>query len=163
MFGAPCKLEAHADAALRAAVEIDRIARERLPADLEIGIGLHSGEVVAGNIGGGGRLDFTVIGDPVNTAARIESATRTTGDRVLFSGETKRRLLGFESPIAERPAVRLKGKSSVLDLYAPGVQSRPQDERPSQPHDHEAGGEDHERERERPQGAVERLGEALGR
>ena len=163
VFGAPCKLEAHADAALRAAVEIDRLARERLPADLEIGIGLHSGEVVAGNVGGGGRLDFTVIGDPVNTAARIESATRTTGDRVLFSGETKRRLLGIESPVAERPAVRLKGKSAVLDLYAPGVQSRRQNERASQSHDHEAGGKDHEREREHPQGAVERLGEALGR
>lgn len=125
VFGAPRKLDAHADAAVHAAIEIDRLARDRLP-ELRIGIGLHSGEVVAGNVGGGGRLDFTVIGDPVNTAARIESATRTTPDRVLLSAETKERLLGTELPIVERPAVQLKGKSSRVTLYAPAVDGRRQ-------------------------------------
>ena len=50
--------------------------RSSFQGDLEIGIGIDSGTVIAGNVGGGGRLDFTVIGDAVNTAARIETATR---------------------------------------------------------------------------------------
>jgi adenylate cyclase len=161
VFGAPCKLDAHADAALRAAIEIDRLARERLP-DLRIGIGLHSGEVVAGNVGGGGRLDFTVIGDPVNTAARIESATRTAADRVLLSAETMARLLGTELPVVERPAVLLKGKSSPVTLYAPGINGRREASRESsEPHDHESRGEQHERNSERTERSIERLGELL--
>jgi PAS domain S-box-containing protein len=160
VFGAPCKLDAHADAALRAALEIDRLAGELLPDEVQIGIGLHSGEVVAGSVGGGGRLDFTVIGDPVNTAARIESATRTTGDCILFSAATNERLLGMEIPIVERSAVLLKGKSSPLPLYAPGVcEPRRSRASASEPEDHEAGREQDEGERHRSEGAVERPGE----
>jgi PAS domain S-box-containing protein len=160
VFGAPCELDGHADAALRAALEIDRMARDELPGGLEIGIGLHSGEVVAGNVGGGGRLDFTVIGDPVNTAARIESATRKTGDRILLSGATNERLLGTEVPITERAAVLLKGKSSPLALYAPVIGDPRQNGRClSEPQDHEAGGEQHQGERDRLKGAVQGLGE----
>jgi adenylate cyclase len=151
VFGAPCRLDLHADAALRSALEIDRLARELLAGELEIGIGLHSGEVVAGNVGGGGRLDFTVIGDPVNTAARIESATRITGDPILFSAATNERLLGVETPVVARPSVRLKGKSAPLALYAAG----------SKPHDHDSGGEQHERGRERAEGTVERTCERV--
>jgi PAS domain S-box-containing protein len=130
VFGAAGKLEAHADAAVRAALEIDRKARDVLPDGFEIGIGIHSGEVIAGNVGGGGRLDFTVIGDAVNTAARIEAATRQTGDRILFSGETRERLLALEVPIVERPSVHVKGKRSPVALYAPGTCTREQGERP---------------------------------
>ena len=147
VFGAPCRLDAHADAALKSALEIQRLTLELLGDELEIGIGLHSGEVVAGNVGGGGRLDFTVIGDPVNTAARIEGATRTTGDPILFSAATNDRLLGVETPIVARPAVRLKGKSAPLALYAPG----------SKPQEHEPGGEQHERNGKRAERAVERM------
>src|ERR1700755_2049066 len=46
---------------------------------LRVGIGVNSGRAVVGTIGGGGRRDFTVIGDAVNTAARVEAATRLTG------------------------------------------------------------------------------------
>jgi PAS domain S-box-containing protein len=120
VFGATGRLEAHADAAVRAALEIERRARDGLDG-LEIGIGIHTGEVVAGNVGGGGRLDFTVIGDAVNTAARIEAATRQTGDRILFSGDTRERLLALEIPLVERPTVQVKGKRSPVALYAPAM------------------------------------------
>ena len=60
--------------------------------ELEIGIGLNSGTVVAGNVGGGGRLEFSVMGDAVNVASRIEAATRETGDSLLLSEDTAERL-----------------------------------------------------------------------
>src|SRR5207249_1419078 len=85
---------------------------------LAIGIGVNSGPVVAGTIGGGGRLDFTVIGDPVNTAARVEAATRTTGDQVLITEATLKQLLSADGWV-ERPAVPLKGKTEPVRLFAP--------------------------------------------
>jgi class 3 adenylate cyclase len=75
---------------------------------------------VVGTIGGGGRLDFTVIGDAVNTAARVESATRQTGDDVLITSETQARLQSPDGQWLERPPIPLKGKSQAVRLYAPG-------------------------------------------
>src|SRR5207244_4178301 len=63
VFGAPRRFEDHAERALTAALEIGRSVREQLSGQLEIGIGLNTGPVVAGNVGGGGRLEFSVIGD----------------------------------------------------------------------------------------------------
>jgi adenylate cyclase len=86
---------------------------------VRVGIGVNSGSVMVGTIGGGGRRDFTVIGDPVNTAARVEAATRQTGDDVLIT-ETTLRALGPEAEgFEERPAVPLKGKAAAVRLYAP--------------------------------------------
>jgi adenylate cyclase len=74
---------------------------------------------VAGNVGGGGRLEFSVIGDAVNVAARVEAATRQTGDRVLVSEETLRRAADPTVNFERRPGVALKGKSEPVDLFAP--------------------------------------------
>ena len=116
VFGAPDRHADHAARAVAAAREIARLVRES--GELEIGIGVNSGRVVAGTIGGGGRRDFTVIGDPVNTAARVEAATRVTGDDILIT-ETTLRALGAEADgFEERPAVPLKGKAAAVRLYA---------------------------------------------
>ena len=116
VFGAPERHADHAARAVAAAREIARLVRES--GELEIGIGVNSGRVVAGTIGGGGRRDFTVIGDPVNTAARVEAATRVTGDDILIT-ETTLRALGAEADgFEERPAVPLKGKAAAVRLYA---------------------------------------------
>jgi class 3 adenylate cyclase len=53
--------------------------------DLRIGIGINTGVVIAGTIGGGGKLEFTLIGDAVNVAARVEQLTNTTGDTILLT------------------------------------------------------------------------------
>jgi adenylate cyclase len=123
VFGAPQRLEHHADQALRAAIEIQAAVAEEFKAELEIGIGLNSGTVVAGNVGGGGRFEFSVIGDAVNVAARVEVATRETGDVILVAGRTRELLREPPVQLAERPEVALKGKREAVPLYAPD--SRP--------------------------------------
>jgi len=119
VFGAPERHPDHADRAVAAALEIAAAVRERYGEELRVGLGVNSGSVVVGTIGGGGRLDFTVIGDTVNTAARVESATRETGDDVLVTGETRARLTRAHTDWQERPPVPLKGKSESIALFAP--------------------------------------------
>ncbi len=125
VFGAPAHQPDHADLALDAAAAIARAAAERFQGDLEIGIGIDSGKVIAGNVGGGGRLDFTVIGDAVNTAARIETATRETGDVILFSEHTARRLRRDGRQIVARTPVSMKGKRNHVALYALDPEAHP--------------------------------------
>jgi adenylate cyclase len=119
VFGAPRSLRDHANRAVRAALEIDESAREHFKGDLEIGIGIDSGTVVAGNVGGGGRFDFTVIGNAVNVAAGVEAATRRTDDTILITEHAKLALRQPEVAWEERPAVPLKGKPEGVVLYAP--------------------------------------------
>ena len=119
VFGAPGRLLDHADRALETALEIQRELETDGPSELRIGIGLNSGTVVAGNIGGAGRLEFTIIGDAVNTAARVEAATRQTGDTILISERTKQ-LLHHPPALTERTDVVLRGKTETVRLYAPG-------------------------------------------
>jgi adenylate cyclase len=75
VFGAPRRQEEHADQALAVSLEIAAAVEEEFEDRLSIGVGLNSGLVVAGNVGGAGRLEFSVIGDAVNVAARVEAAT----------------------------------------------------------------------------------------
>jgi adenylate cyclase len=120
VFGAPRPAADHADRALAAALEVcDAVPRE-LGDKLAIGVGLNSGRVISGSIGGAGRLDYSVIGDPVNVAARVEAATRETGDAILLSESTKD-LLRDDYELSERPGIALKGKSEPVTLYAPAA------------------------------------------
>jgi adenylate cyclase len=118
VFGAPERLDDHADRAVAAALQIATQVRDHFGGELAVGLGVNTGSVVVGTIGGGGRLDFTVIGDTVNTAARVESATRETGDDVLITSATRERLTSA-SDWDQRPAMPLKGKSETVELFAP--------------------------------------------
>jgi class 3 adenylate cyclase len=109
---------------VRAACEIADTLAER-DAPLKIGIGVNSGRVIAGTVGGGGRLDFTVIGDAVNTAARVERVTRETGDTVLITDATRAELDGDGDGWRERPPVELEGKREPVRVYAPAVTLAP--------------------------------------
>jgi adenylate cyclase len=121
VFGAPDRLPDHAPRAVAAGLEIVALVNRRYGGELHVGVGINSGAVVAGTIGGGGRVDFTVIGDPVNTAARVEAATRETGDDLLITDATLE-LLGGRGPAwVERPEIAMKGKTDVVRLFAPGV------------------------------------------
>jgi adenylate cyclase len=116
VFGAPDRLADHADRAVAAGLEIVESVRR---GQLRVGVGINSGRVVAGTIGGGGRVDFTVIGDPVNTAARVEAATRKTGDDLLITEATLALLHHHRDGWVERSTIALKGKEEAVCLYAP--------------------------------------------
>jgi class 3 adenylate cyclase len=116
VFGAP---ERHRDHAARAVAAACEIARRQPANGLRVGIGVNTGCVVVGTIGGGGRRDFTVIGDPVNTASRVQAATRLTGDDVLVTEATLRALGADADGFEERPPATLKGKAEPVALYAP--------------------------------------------
>jgi adenylate cyclase len=125
VFGAPRRQRDHADQALAASLEIAAAVEEEFEDRLSIGVGLNSGLVVAGNVGGAGRLEFSVIGDAVNVAARVEAATRKTGDTVLVSEHTRALLSDDDATsLEERPAVPLKGKTEPVALFAPRVAAR---------------------------------------
>ena len=140
VFGAPAHLppEVSALRAARAALGMRRrldalnarFAEEGLPI-LRTGIGVHTGEAIAGNIGAPQRLDYTVIGDSVNVAARIETACKETGHGLLIS-EATQRLLRSRAVVGESIDVQLKGKSRTYRLYplealreASGDEARP--------------------------------------
>jgi adenylate cyclase len=118
VFGAPRQQSDHADRALAAAIEIDGEMHSTSPVELEVGIGLNSGVVIAGNVGAVGRVEFTVIGDAVNVASRVEAATRETGDSVLVTERTRALLSERHAPLVERVGVTLKGKRENVRLYA---------------------------------------------
>ena len=117
VFGAPRRQPDHADLALAAAIKIAAAVEAELGDELRVGIGLSSGVVVAGNVGGAGRFEFSVIGDTVNVAARVEAATRATGDTILLSEATKE-LLRAPAALEERPGVALKGKTEPVRVFA---------------------------------------------
>lgn len=120
VFGAPVHYDDHALRAVRAGMDMVRKVESGGAGALRVGIGVNSGQVVAGNLGGGGRYEFSVIGDPVNVAARVESTTRKTGD-VLLVAERTQELLDGAVELVERPEVPLKGKTETVRLYAPAL------------------------------------------
>src|SRR4051794_20672639 len=118
VFGAPERMRDHADCALDCAREIATRIDDRFDGQVGIGIGLNSGPVVVGSVGGGGRLEFSVIGDPVNVAARVEAATRETGDTLLITEATRCLLERSTAELEPRGEIELKGKSEPVALYA---------------------------------------------
>jgi adenylate cyclase len=123
VFGAPVPKPGDAVNAVRAAVRM-RQALERLNVRLEArgvptlrtGIGIHTGEVVAGNIGSEKRMEYTVIGDPVNLASRLESNTKDLGVNVLISDDTYELT---KHAIVARPVreITVKGRKQPVKTY----------------------------------------------
>ncbi len=117
VFGAPNDLADHADAAVSAAVLINRLVAERFGGELRIGIGINTGVVIAGTIGGGGKLEFTLIGDTVNVAARVEQLTKTTADAILLTQQCVDALVSRSPGLIDRGLHVLKGKSAAVQVF----------------------------------------------
>lgn len=123
LFGAPLEDPDHADHALRAALtmvnelaDLNRQwAAQGRPA-LDIGIGINSGEMVAGNIGSDTIMSYTVIGDAVNLGARLESLNKEYGTRIIISAQTARRLKG-RYDLRPLGTVVVKGKSEAVAIF----------------------------------------------
>jgi adenylate cyclase len=124
LFSAPVEQPDHAERALSCALEIDRFSRELRAAKRGDGIalgrtriGVHSGVVTIGNVGGQGLLDYRALGDPINTAARLEGANRLLGTQICVSGELAARCPKF----CGRPVGRLllKGRREPIEAFEP--------------------------------------------
>lgn len=123
LFGAPLDDPRHADHAVEAALDmirtLDRLnvqwRAEGRPV-LNIGIGINSGEMIAGNIGSEAIMSYTVIGDAVNLGSRLESLNKDYGTRILISESTRARLT---IPVTTRPlgAVTVKGRSQPVEIF----------------------------------------------
>ena len=123
VFGAPNDLVDHADAAIAAAVLIHRLVAERFGGELRIGIGINTGVVIAGTIGGGGHLEFTLIGDTTNVAARVEQLTKTTGDAILLTQQCVDALASRPTGLINRGFHVLKGKSAAVQVFGLGQET----------------------------------------
>jgi len=123
VFGAPVATSDHPTMAVRAALEMRRRLAawndRRRAAGQPIfrhGIGIHSGNVLAGNIGSPERLAYSLVGDPVNLASRIQSLNKDFGSDILVSGTTRKRLAA-DVDLMALPAVRVKGKSTEVEVW----------------------------------------------
>ena len=114
VFGAPDRLEDHPEKALAAALAIlhDSPAISALP----LGIGLHSGSVVVGCVGTANRLNFTVLGDAVNVASRLEAMTKQYPQSpILISQDTAQHI--HSQPLQSLGDHTLRGRSEPITLY----------------------------------------------
>ncbi len=126
-WGAPIRVPDHAERAVSAALAMQErleilnqaLLSEGLPA-LRTGVGLHTGSVILGNIGSERKLDYTVIGDNVNLASRLEGLTSHYGCPVLISEDTAGDLgEGFVCALVDR--VRVKGRQQAIGIWRPLV------------------------------------------
>jgi adenylate cyclase len=118
VFGVPEHHADHADRALAAACDVHRRVTKAFAGDVRIGIGVNTGRVLAGTVGGGGKFEFTLVGDAVNVAARVEELTKETGDVVLCTEATRLALQHDGANLQPRGEQVLRGKAAPTPLYA---------------------------------------------
>jgi adenylate cyclase len=135
VFGAPIEVDDHADRALAAAREMlelrlprfNRWLREQSLGDgFAMGIGLNSGHFMSGNVGSARRLEYTVHGDTVNTAARLEEMTKSAQQSILIAESTRRALLS-PPELAYVGEFDVRGRRSTIRLWTLASAGSPTD------------------------------------
>ena len=122
VFGLPIPDENHAENAVKAAIHMQEdlkilnleFEKSGFP-QLKIGIGVHSGKVIAGNIGTKTRMEYTVIGDTVNIASRIESLCKTYSAGILISEETAKRNPGIK--FRSIGDIEIRGREKKVEIF----------------------------------------------
>ena len=133
-WNAPLDCPNHAEMAVKTSIEcaeetdkIKKEFREKGLPDINIGSGVNTGTCIVGNMGSEMRLDYSVIGDAVNLAARLEAATRNYKDSngkvtpTLYSSYTKEQLVDIKS--VEVDKIKVKGKEELITIYKPQEKS----------------------------------------
>jgi class 3 adenylate cyclase len=118
-FNVPVADTEHADHAVRAALEMQQAVEGKRFAGVQLKtrIGIATGKVIAGNVGSGERINYTVHGDAVNLAARLEQLNKEHGTRILISAETVSLLHG-DYRVEAMGAMKVRGKSAPVEIYA---------------------------------------------
>ena len=129
-WNAPLDCEEHAEMAVKTAIECaeetERLKedfKERGLPDINIGSGVNTGTCIVGNMGSDTRFDYSVIGDAVNLAARLEAATRNYKEEnggivsTLYSSYTMEKLKTIKS--VEVDKIKVKGKEELITIYKP--------------------------------------------
>ena len=124
VFGAPLQYDDHCEHAARAAIQmielIDQYGKERESlrrAPIRIGIGIATGDVIAGYTGTQRRATYTCVGDTVNLAARLESHTKVVGKPILIDGATRAKL-PEDIQVEDHGAAQLKGKTQSVRVFS---------------------------------------------
>jgi adenylate cyclase len=124
VFGAPLAEPRHAEHACRAALgmmaALDELRREWQAEGLprvDIGIGINSGPVIVGNMGSAERFNYTVVGDAVNLASRIEGLNKAYGTGILVSESTYAQIDGTLCPSREVDVLRVRGRAQPVRVY----------------------------------------------
>jgi len=129
-WNAPLDCPNHAEMAVKTAIEcaketenIKKEFKEKGLPDINIGSGVNTGTCIVGNMGSENRLDYSVIGDSVNLAARLEAATRNYKDEngkvpaLIYSSYTQEQLKDIKS--VEIDKIKVKGKEELITIYKP--------------------------------------------
>jgi adenylate cyclase len=113
IFNAPISMDDHKEKAVQAAIKIiEDMSKANL--DIAIGIGINTGTAVIGNMGSNTRFDYSAIGDCVNTAARLESATKEVGVDILIGESTANK---SKIKLKLLKPIKVKGKEKPLTIY----------------------------------------------
>ena len=116
IFNSPLDLDEHEQRAVACARDMRtaiKALQKELPEPVAIGIGVNTGEAVIGNMGSDSRFDYSAIGDAVNTAARLESATKEAGVDLLIGERTASKIPGAKL----HDTIKVKGKAKALKVY----------------------------------------------
>lgn len=121
IYNAPFPLENHSLMAVRSAwamqqgaVELNKVILQKTGRTIQFGVGINTGDAVVGNIGADFRMDYTAIGDTVNTAARIESNSKA--GQILISESVYRKVKDFVK-VESLGTIHVKGKANELQIY----------------------------------------------
>src|ERR1041385_2828606 len=127
VFGAPLPQDDHADRALAAAREM---LEERLPAfnqwlreqghtyQFKMGVGLNSGDFMSGNVGSERRLEYTALGDTINTAPRIEDMTKGTPPALFLAGSTRDTLTDPPADLLYVDEMAVRGRAHTIPIWS---------------------------------------------
>ena len=118
-WNAPLDVENHAEMAVKSALEMIeelKAVNESLPVEINIGIGINTGECVVGNMGSDQRFDYSVLGDAVNLASRLESNSKNY-DAILIVGENTMEETNNLFDYEYVDAITVKGQSREVKIY----------------------------------------------